>query len=89
MTKHEAIEFLRGRIIPILGEGYHPDSYLQDYINPKDGSSTFTEAELAELQPLHDQAMQALGDDVWGVALELIGLKWFVAEELIGLKWLQ
>jgi len=72
MSKKQAVAFL-GYMIGRLGGGYHPDNQLSEYVDRR-GMSSFTAAELSRLQPVHDQMMGLLGDDVYTICLDISGL---------------
>ena len=57
-------------MIAKLGPGYHPDETLDQYINGKTREPSFTAAEIAHYQPLHDEACKVLGEEVYTIALE-------------------
>lgn len=75
MNREEATNFIKTVILPKLGGGYHPDTFLSDYINIETKQPTFTEEEVEQLRPLHNEACDILGDEVYTIALNELELK--------------
>ena len=72
MNRDEAIALI-GWMVGRIGGGYHPDTKLSEYFDSK-GLRTFEEEQLIHLQPLHDQAMELLKDEVYTVGLKCLSL---------------
>ena len=69
MNRQEAAAFL-GFMVGRIGGGYHPDNSLDEYID-RNHKPCFTPQEIAQLQPLHDEMMDVLGNDSYSLGLEL------------------
>lgn len=59
-TLPSAQECFRQLVITI-GPGFHPDTRLDDYVHP-DGSTLFTDSEIASLTPGFEQLLDLLDD---------------------------
>ncbi len=57
------------KLINLLGNGFHPDSFIGDYVDRNDKPS-FNDDECKTLQVELDFANRILGDDVYNVANE-------------------
>jgi hypothetical protein len=73
MSYNQAVAFI-GFMVGRLGGGYHPDNSLSEYVMLNSDEPSFTDAEIKRLQPLHDQACDILGEDIYTIGLEMTDL---------------
>lgn len=78
MTRKQALAFL-GFMIGELGVGYHPDTPLSEY-ETSDESKFFNEAQIAKLQPIHNEMMSIIGKDAYDVGL-------YLADNILDMYW--
>ena len=72
MSRDEAIALV-GWMVGRIGGGYHPDNKLSEYFDGA-GLRSFQDEQLIHLQPLHDQMMAELGDEVYTIGLKCLSL---------------
>ena len=72
MTRDEAIALV-GWMVGRIGQGYHPDNRLAEYVDDR-GVRLFEDKQLIHLQPLHDQMMELLDDEVYSIGLKCFSL---------------
>ena len=53
---------------------FHPDDDPADIISPPHWTRTFSDTEAAELRAIVDRLFKALGDEVYEIACEELGL---------------
>lgn len=71
MTKQEATDILTNTFIRKLGSRYHPDNPMEEYIN-YNGQPMFTPQEAEQLNILHSQVFQVLGNEIYLLGLQLL-----------------
>lgn len=69
-TKEDAVSFIEACMIWI-GEGFHPDTPMADYVALGNGQPTFTSNEAVYNQERLNRAFELLGDDIYECGMEL------------------